>query len=234
MGGEWLIFATCISLALTFAPDVEPPPIAEDPIPTAMIYVLSAKERMCFFEQFPQGVDVHFAFEVIGGQNLMDINLQLMSPSDGFIANVNKESHHTVKFIPETTGDYKICLDNSFSSLSYKIVYFEYFTIREYERLVALNGSVDYIAPTLMDSKISDLIDSVDKVRDKNTQAIRSQSIIRSLEFKDRKMAERNYNLVNRMSIAGCFFIILTGAIQILFIRSLFADRGGKGLKVGL
>uniref|UniRef100_A0A452I667 GOLD domain-containing protein n=1 Tax=Gopherus agassizii TaxID=38772 RepID=A0A452I667_9SAUR len=87
-------------------------------------FLLPAGRRECFYQGAPGGGSMEAEYQVIGGAGL-DIDFSLESPSGVLLINEYRKSDgvHTIE--PTEAGDYKLCFDNSFSTISEKLVFFE-------------------------------------------------------------------------------------------------------------
>ncbi|XP_049666881.1 transmembrane emp24 domain-containing protein 1 isoform X1 [Accipiter gentilis] len=114
MAARWLWL-----LALCTGPAAAPPP------PDAEVtFVLPAGRRECFYQGAPGNASLEAEYQVIGGAGL-DVDFSLESPSGLLLVSESRRSDgaHTVE--PTEAGDYKLCFDNSFSTISEKLVFFE-------------------------------------------------------------------------------------------------------------
>uniref|UniRef100_A0A8C3HAP1 Transmembrane p24 trafficking protein 1 n=1 Tax=Chrysemys picta bellii TaxID=8478 RepID=A0A8C3HAP1_CHRPI len=105
-------------LARRAAPGPPPPQDAE------FTFLLPAGRRECFYQGAPGNGSMEAEYQVIGGAGL-DIDFSLESPSGVLLINEYRKSDgvHTIE--PTEAGDYKLCFDNSFSTISEKLVFFE-------------------------------------------------------------------------------------------------------------
>ena len=101
----------------------------------AMSLMLMPRERVCFHDFMKEGEKMRASYEVLRGGAQLDINFQIMDESDAIIVSDSKKSSSRFYFTPQKSGDFKICLDNSFSTFSSKVVYFDYYSTEQMERL---------------------------------------------------------------------------------------------------
>ncbi|XP_074023767.1 transmembrane emp24 domain-containing protein 1-like, partial [Numenius arquata] len=100
-------------------------PAAASPPPDAEVtFVLPAGRRECFYQGAPGNASMEVEYQVIGGAGL-DVDFSLESPSGRLLVSEHRRSDgaHTVE--PTEAGDYRLCFDNSFSTISEKLVFFE-------------------------------------------------------------------------------------------------------------
>lgn len=185
---------------------------------------------------------------VRGGAQL-DINFQVMDEQDNMIISDSQRSNNRFFFTPQVSGDYKICIDNSFSTISSKVVYFDYYSadqmdvFNKHERkpnpvLEAKVAEAVQEQEMIMDMKVQDIQEVVQHIKQNLRGSSYNQGQFRNLEFKDRKLAERNYDLVNNTSLFSVIAIFTTAVFQVVIIRSIFGKKKSasskQGIKLGL
>ena len=211
----------------------------EDSPWTSLIYVTSPKERMCFYEKMVKDVEMDVAYRVIFGGSKREIDFQVLDPLDNLIVYDKRRDGNRHKFTPTVTGDHKLCLDNSFSPWSGKTVYFEYAATRVIEKVMKEDTNDDTVKDqaAYMNEQIEELLGQGLILRENLRKASRHQAQFRHTEYIDRKLAERNYELVNRTSLFNCIAILFTGLVQVGVVRFFFfgsAQMKAKRMKVGL
>lgn len=85
--------------------------------------LIPANQRECFHQMLDIGKTIEVEYEVLAGGDL-DINYWFYSPTNRVIQSdfKRRDGHHTFKL--QESGEYRFCLDNSFSRFSQKQVYF--------------------------------------------------------------------------------------------------------------
>lgn len=98
--------------------------------------LIPPNQRECFHQMLDIGKTIDVEYEVIAGGDL-DINYWFYSPTNRVIKSdfKRRDGQHTLKL--EESGEYRFCLDNSFSRFSQKQVYFSL-------RPVLESGQVDH------------------------------------------------------------------------------------------
>lgn len=98
--------------------------------------LVPANQRECFHQVLDAGKTIEIEYEVLAGGDL-DINYWFYSPTNRVLQSdfKKRDGHQTLKL--EETGEYRFCLDNSFSRFSQKQVYFSLRPLTE-------PGHVDY------------------------------------------------------------------------------------------
>merc|ERR1711988_848693 len=118
-------------------------------------------------------------------------------------------------------GDHKICFDNSKSRSGSKLVFFE---------LVLDNDGaddlpVDEFAETDDYDEVEEMSVSLKLIRERVTKSRQLQEQIRAHEFRDRSIAERNFERVNFWSLVQMIVMVVAGLSQVLMIRSIFDEK---------
>ena len=118
-------------------------------------------------------------------------------------------------------GDHKICFDNTKSRSGSKLVFFE---------LVLDNDGaddlpIDEFAETDDYDEVEEMGVSLKLIRERVTKSRQLQEQIRAHEFRDRSIAERNFERVNFWSLVQCGIMIFAGFAQVIMIRSIFDEK---------
>ena len=110
-----------------------------------------------------------------------------------------RKSDHTHRKAIDASGDYKICFDNSVSRFHSKIVYFEVVVESDDEEEVDEFGNIEGIERGDYggDTDVKDIEETLRGIRDRFNCSLHSHAQIRNFEFRDRSMAEHNYERVN-------------------------------------
>jgi protein ERP2 len=85
--------------------------------------LVPANQRECFHQILDTGRTIEVEYEVLAGGDF-DINYWFYSPTQRILQSdlKKRDGHQTLKL--EETGEYRFCLDNTFSRFSSKQVYF--------------------------------------------------------------------------------------------------------------
>ncbi|XP_069783645.1 transmembrane emp24 domain-containing protein 1-like isoform X1 [Narcine bancroftii] len=94
------------------------------PTDSELTFVLPPGREDCFYQSADHNSSMEIEYQVIGGAGL-DVDFTVISPNgEKLIAESRKyDGVHTIE--PTMNGDYKICFDNSFSTISEKLIFFE-------------------------------------------------------------------------------------------------------------
>ncbi|XP_038053096.1 transmembrane emp24 domain-containing protein 5-like [Patiria miniata] len=196
--------------------------------------VVPAGRRECFHQRIKEQKTLDFEFQVIEGGD-MDINFILRSPTNKALATEARKQEGIYTFGTHETGDYLFCFDNSFSRMTEKLVYFDLALDYDDEDeelrkppwmdlMTGTGGGTD-----TMEVRLEEIQTSLGIVRDNLHKSVQTQRLLRNVEFRDRYLAERNYERVSFWSILTTVVMMSTFVIQVIMIRSLFGSRtGGK------
>ncbi|XP_054039511.1 transmembrane emp24 domain-containing protein 1 [Rissa tridactyla] len=212
MAARWLWL-----LALWARPAAAPPP------PDAEVtFVLPAGRRECFYQGAPGNASMEAEYQVIGGAGL-DVDFSLESPSGRLLVREHRRSDgaHTVE--PTEAGDYKLCFDNSFSTISEKLVFFELlFDARPEEEE---EEGWPAAPEDALDVKIEDIKESIETMKSRLDRSIQMQTLLRAFEARDRNLQENNLGRVNFWSAVNLGLLLVVAVLQVYTLRSLFQDK---------
>ncbi|XP_075798854.1 transmembrane emp24 domain-containing protein 5 isoform X2 [Microtus pennsylvanicus] len=86
-------------------------------------FTLPAGQKECFYQPMPLKASLEIEYQVLDGAGL-DIDFHLTSPEGRTLVFEQRKSDgvHTVE---TEVGDYMFCFDNTFSTISEKVIFFE-------------------------------------------------------------------------------------------------------------
>ena len=84
---------------------------------------------------------------------------------------------------------------------------------------------IDEFAETDDYDEVEEMGVSLKLIRERVTKSRQLQEQIRAHEFRDRSIAERNFERVNFWSLVQCGIMIFAGFAQVLMIRSIFDEK---------
>lgn len=190
-----------------------------------MTFVLPAGRRECFYQGAPGNASMEAEYQVIGGAGL-DVDFSLESPSGLLLVSEHRQSDgvHTVE--PTEPGDYKLCFDNSFSTISEKLVFFELIFDSAQDDADAADAWLEAAEPEdLLDVKIEDIKESIETMRSRLERSIQMQALLRAFEARDRNLQESNLGRVNFWSAVNLGVLVLVAFLQVYLLKSLFEDK---------
>jgi len=195
--------------------------------------LVPANQRECFHQILEIGKTIEVEYEVLAGGDL-DINYWLYSPTNRVLQSdfKKRDGHQTLKL--EEKGEYRFCLDNSFSRFSQKQVYFSLRPIYEQGQ------NEDDVTESWMNAvgkdelgdlqnKIQDIKDTFQRIWDNMETAQRYQNVFKNYEVHDRILVENNFERINFWSIINLTLMIAVTIIQVVTIRSLFETKSAYG-----
>lgn len=178
----------------------------------------------CFFQNIKKATGLEVEYQVIDGGDL-DINFFIQAPDGKVLISEHKKSDnlHRIKMTP---GDMKLCLDNTFSHFSNKLVFFEIISDEEDdsdEKDIFGEGAQEELQQ-IMDMTLDDFKVKMDHMKDNLDKARNLQTVLKMFEARDRNIVESNFDRVNLLSCVQLVIMVVVGLIQVIMIRNLFND----------
>ncbi|XP_006265677.1 transmembrane emp24 domain-containing protein 1 [Alligator mississippiensis] len=199
-------------------PPAQPPPDVE------FTFLLPAGRRECFYQSAPGNGTMEAEYQVIGGAGL-DVDFSLESPSGVLLINEYRKSDgvHTIE--PTEAGDYKLCFDNSFSTISEKLVFFELLFDSPQDEEDAESWAEAVEPEDMLDVKIEDIKESIETMKSRLERSIQMQTLLRAFEARDRNLQESNLGRVNFWSAVNLGVLVVVAFLQVYMLKSLFEDK---------
>ncbi|MBV96993.1 Transmembrane emp24 domain-containing protein 1, partial [Eschrichtius robustus] len=162
--------------------------------------------------------------QVIGGAGL-DVDFTLESPQGVLLVSESRKADgvHTVE--PTEAGDYKLCFDNSFSTISEKLVFFEliFDSLQDDEEV---EGWAEAVEPEeMLDVKMEDIKESIETMRIRLERSIQMLTLLRAFEARDRNLQEGNLERVNFWSAVNVAVLLLVAVLQVCTLKRFFQDK---------
>ncbi|XP_016052667.1 PREDICTED: transmembrane emp24 domain-containing protein 5 isoform X2 [Miniopterus natalensis] len=123
-------------------------------------FTLPAGRKECFYQPMPLKASLEIEYQVLDGAGL-DIDFSLTSPEGRTLVSEERKSDgvHTVE---TEVGDYMFCFDNTFSTISEKVIFFELILDNMGEQEQEQEDWKKYITGTdMLDMKLEDILVSV-------------------------------------------------------------------------
>ncbi|KAL7677831.1 hypothetical protein ACOME3_004064 [Neoechinorhynchus agilis] len=137
--------------------------------PTELTFNLPAGKKQCFYEESKRiEVDVALQFQVVAGGH-DDVNVELYSPSGQLLFSVKHEDYGQYFNSTTETGIYKLCISNEFSTMTSRLVYFNFEIDEESEEdeRISGNGVGRHAGPlTLFAAKLKGIHANLDKIQE--------------------------------------------------------------------
>uniref|UniRef100_A0A3Q2CD19 Transmembrane p24 trafficking protein 5 n=1 Tax=Cyprinodon variegatus TaxID=28743 RepID=A0A3Q2CD19_CYPVA len=162
--------------------------------------------------------------QVLDGAGL-DIDFFISSPSGQLLYSDQRKSDgvHTVETLED--GDYMFCFDNTFSSMSEKLVFFELILDNMDTDEDPDNWKEHVIGIDTLDMKLEDIMDTINNVKSRLGKSVQIQTLLRAFEARDRNIQESNFERVNFWSVVNLVVMMVVSAVQVYLVRSLFEDK---------
>lgn len=187
---------------------------------------IEPRKQDCFYEKLTDKQTVELDYQVIdGGHGDLDITFQIFDPLGRILIADYKKSGNTHTITSQMSGDFKFCFDNTFSSFNTKTVFFEIIIDNDDDDFGAGENMEGLNPEDVYELKIQDIEEIVNRVRADMNKIRQLQDIIKSIEARDRNIAEENFFKVTTFSLVQIVIMIVVGSIQVIMLRSLFDDN---------
>jgi len=187
-------------------------------------FPIQAQTEECFYEHAIVGQLMELDYQIIdgGSDGVFSVDFSITRP-DGkpAVMEMDKsENNHQVAI--DLDGDYKICFNNKKSRSGSKLIFFELLLDNDGDQ----DLDYDDLAP---DDDYGDEVEemgaSLKLIKERITKSKHLQEQIRAHEFRDRSIAERNFERINFWSLIQVIVMIVAGLSQVLMIRSIFDEK---------
>ncbi|XP_038650895.1 transmembrane emp24 domain-containing protein 5 [Scyliorhinus canicula] len=186
-------------------------------------FTLPAGRKECFYQTMKKDASLEIEYQVIDGAGL-DVDFYISSPN-GNILYFDQRKSDGVHSVETENGDYMFCFDNSFSSISEKIVFFE-LILDNMEPEGDSNSWKDVLqGGELLDMKLEDILESINNVKGRLSKSNQIQGLLRAFEARDRNLQEGNYDRVNFWSIVNLAVMLIVSCLQVYMLKNLFNDK---------
>ncbi|XP_074688617.1 transmembrane emp24 domain-containing protein 5 isoform X2 [Strix aluco] len=149
-----------------FALLLSPPPGAAEFSPSLdsdFTFTLPAGRKECFYQPMRKEASLELEYQVLDGAGL-DVDFHLLSPKGETLVFDERKSDgvHTVE---TEDGDYMFCFDNTFSTISEKVIFFELILDNMGEDGQDQEDWKKYVTGTdLLDMKLEDILDDTTRL----------------------------------------------------------------------
>ncbi|KAM4747864.1 transmembrane emp24 domain-containing protein 1 [Rhinophrynus dorsalis] len=194
------------------------------PQDSELTFLLPAGRQECFYQPTVFNGSMEVEYQVIGGAGL-DVDFSVTTPSGILLIMERRRSDgvHTVE--PTEEGDYMICFDNSFSTISEKLVFFE-LIFDNPQGAEEPDSWAEMVEPDeLLDIKLEDIKESIESMKSRLERSIQMQTVLRAFEARDRNLQESNLERVNFWSAVNVGVLIAVAFLQVYMLKSLFDDK---------
>ncbi|XP_052492485.1 transmembrane emp24 domain-containing protein 5 isoform X1 [Budorcas taxicolor] len=195
-------------------------------------FTLPAGQKECFYQPMPLKASLEIEYQVLDGAGL-DIDFHLASPEGKTLVFEQRKSDgvHTIE---TEVGDYMFCFDNTFSTISEKVIFFELILDNMGEQEQEQEDWKKYITGTdMLDMKLEDILmcnsdcisESINSIKSRLSKSGHIQTLLRAFEARDRNIQESNFDRVNFWSMVNLVVMVVVSAIQVYMLKSLFEDK---------
>ncbi|XP_017857010.1 PREDICTED: transmembrane emp24 domain-containing protein 5 [Drosophila arizonae] len=182
----------------------------------------------CYHQPVAATEIIILEYQVIyGGQGEAHINFNLMDPHRKLLASDHKLQSNKYRMDANETGIYTLCFDNTISTFNQKIVVFNLeIAAANHEELERQALIKEMTTDYHFDRTYTHMHDYITKIEVNIMRARQTQDYIRTLEARDRKLAESSFTMVNSWSCAQFIAMIIVGMLQVFMLRSIFNTDG--------
>ncbi|NWX89894.1 TMED6 protein, partial [Nothoprocta pentlandii] len=181
--------------------------------------VVPAGTIECFWQFAHQSGSFFFSYEVQRASGMASSRQVLATVSGPSGARLGSSQHvrGQINFPTQETGFYQLCLDNQHNHFGFMQVYLSFgvyyqgFGTEEHEEKRQLNDTLDAIEVSMR------------KLHVRVFHMWRFYNFARMRKAADSFLLESNHHYVNGWSLAQSCLILLSGALQLCFLKRLFA-----------
>jgi len=186
-------------------------------------FPIEAQKEECFYEHAIVGQLMEVDYQIIdgGSDGLFAVDFSITGPDGKKLVMETDKSENNHQLAIEADGDYKICFDNRKSRSGSKLIFFELILDNDGDQ----DLDYDDLAPDDDYDTIDEMKSSLKLIKERITKSRHLQEQIRAHEFKDRSIAERNFERINFWSLVQAIVMIVAGLCQVLMIRSIFDEK---------
>ncbi|KAM9269178.1 transmembrane emp24 domain-containing protein 6 [Cariama cristata] len=182
--------------------------------------VIPAGAVECFWQFAHQNGNFFFSYEVqwvTGIANNRNI-LATASDPNGFQLGVSQHGRGQINFLTKQTGFYQLCLDNQQNHFGFMQVYLNFGVY--YEGFNTENKQLE--EKKELNNTLEAIEVSIRKLQLHVFHMWRFYNFARMRKGADSFLLESNYNYVNWWSMAQSCVIVLSGVLQLYFLKRLF------------
>ncbi|NWV02232.1 TMED6 protein, partial [Ptilonorhynchus violaceus] len=182
--------------------------------------VIPAGTVECFWQFSHQGGNFFFSYEVqraTGIGNSRNIRVTASDPN-GFQLGVSQDVRGQINFLTKDTGFYQLCLDNQQNHFGLMQVYLNFGVYYEDFNMEHKQGAER--------KELNDTLEaigvSIQRLQIHTFHMWRFYNFARMRKGADSFLLQSNYNYVNWWSMAQSCVIVLSGLLQLYFLKRLF------------
>ncbi|XP_023017266.2 transmembrane emp24 domain-containing protein [Leptinotarsa decemlineata] len=181
---------------------------------TELTFELPDSAKDCFYEEINKNTSCTLEFQVVtGGQ--YDVGVILEDPKGNILYKQVKMQFDSHTFVAQTSGIYKVCFSNEFSTFSHKLVYMD-FQVGDEQPLPGMGEHATVL--TQLESSAQEIHKSLSSILDYQTHH-------RLREAQGRKRAEDLNERVLYWSIVETLAILTIAFGQVFILKNFFTDK---------
>ncbi|NXJ63582.1 TMED6 protein, partial [Rostratula benghalensis] len=182
--------------------------------------VIPAGAVECFWQFAHQSGSFFFSYEVQRATGIANSRNIMATASDpkGFQLGISQDVRGQINFLTKETGFYQLCLDNQQSHFGFMQVYLNFGVY--YEGFDAENTQQE--EKKELNNTLEAIEVSIQKLQLQIFHMWRFYNFARMRKGSDSFLLASNYNYVNWWSMAQSCVIVLSGVLQLCFLKSLF------------
>uniref|UniRef100_A0A8D8V1H8 Transmembrane emp24 domain-containing protein 5 n=1 Tax=Cacopsylla melanoneura TaxID=428564 RepID=A0A8D8V1H8_9HEMI len=178
----------------------------------------------CFYEPLRHGSKIGIDYQVLSTDHddNHDISFQMRTPSGRTILEDFKMTDKTHEHVVDEEGVYEFCFDNTFSTFSEKVVFFEFYIEPDINDIPELHES------DRSDEKGVDLNDFHHKINSIHNSLVivrHLQEISRASENNDYRSIQSKASKVTNWSLLQISVMIVVALVQVVLVRSLIDEK---------
>nr|CAB3267024.1 transmembrane emp24 domain-containing protein 7 [Phallusia mammillata] len=183
-----------------------------------LTFELEDNSKQCFFEDLSKGTKATLEYQVISGGRY-DVDCYVEDQDGLKLYQEKRKQYDSHEWEATKNTTYQICFSNEFSTITHKVVYFDFSVGSEKPIVDSMDRAT---ALSLMETACANIHEASNKV-------VNFQTHFRLRESLSRTFAERLGNRVQLWSLIqlGIMVIVMVG--QVMILRSFFANKMNVG-----
>ena len=198
---------------------------------TGLEVEITKGQQECFFQtvEIDETLTVDYMVTSSTGEfSKFDIDFKMTQPGGAPVVMEyrKEEGHHRFAGgkLPQGTGDYKICFDNSFSFISSKTVHF-FVEIEKEANVVTMNNPDDQVQEDEFQDKADEVEMQLYAIKQKILKASNLQSHMLIAHAKDINLADLKIRRIDNTSLVMVVLFILSFILQAYVIKEMFTIK---------
>lgn len=179
-----------------------------------LTFELPDNAKQCFYQEVERDVTSTLEFQVISGGRY-DVDCRIEDPDGLELYGKKKQQYDSYQWTTQKAGVYKVCFSNEFSTITHKVVYFDW----QY-------GSETPLLPEMAKATaLSQMETSVVSIHEMLSNVMEFQTKFRLREATGRIFATSLSEKVQIWSFLQMMILIIVAIGQVVVLRSFFTDK---------